>query len=131
MPISKITRKNRVLSFLLMIAGFSILPVTARAREQILYRYDALGRLEKSYRETEPAQGILSSTQYDKAGNRIAYDTGNVVQIIGADQSILSPDGRFKLAMQPGGNLVLYFGGPGSVGRAGHPWNDHLGGVSD
>jgi hypothetical protein len=99
-------------------------PGPVQAQEKIIYRYDALGRLEKSYYETGPAVGMMASSSYDAAGNRTTYAEGNVMQTLGSDQSLFSPDGRFKLAMQGDGNLVLYFGAtvlwvaPGTYGTS-------------
>ncbi|MCI4590389.1 hypothetical protein MOK15_15540 [Sphingobium sp. BYY-5] len=66
--------------------------------------------MTKSYRETGPNAGNLNTYQYDAADNRQNFSGRNVIKNLQVNQFILSPDGRFKLAMQGDGNLVLYFG---------------------
>ena len=45
------------------------------ASETTTYTYDALGRLVTSTRSGGPSSGVNMATCFDRAGNRIRYDT--------------------------------------------------------
>lgn len=74
------------------------------------FAYDALGRLISTYRSSGPLAGIVSRSSYDPAGNRAAYVSEMAAFRLNSGGTRSSPDGRFLLAMQADGNLVLYQG---------------------
>ena len=92
----------------LLVAALTVQPVSAQ--EETHYTYDALGRLNNSYRESGPNAGHITKYRYDAADNRQNVTSKNVVVNLQVDQFIQSADGRFLLYMQSDGNLVLYFG---------------------
>lgn len=83
-----------------------VAPLTASADTGI-YAYDALGRLVGA---CQMPAGNERRTEYifDRASNRMVVRSLPVVVVIPAATSIFSSDGRFQLAMQTDGNLVVY-----------------------
>lgn len=87
------------------IVSVVMIATPAVSAETITYHYDVLGHLMESYsNRTE----FRTDYTFDSAGNRIRVYVHNTNIILRADQSIYSPDGRFRLVMQTDGNLVLY-----------------------
>lgn len=95
------------------------------AGETITYSYDALGRLVSTTHSGSVNNGLQSRYVHDKADNRTNVAVsgagragpapgGTYVEtatILYPGESIVSPDGRFRLVAQADGNLVLYQSG--------------------
>lgn len=56
-------------------AGIAALSDTASASETTNYSYDALGRLVATTRSGGPSNGVNMASCFDRAGNRLRYDT--------------------------------------------------------
>ena len=69
----------------------SIGPSPAIAQETQAYTYDALGRLTEvsKTRASHPTAPIVSSTQYDPAGNRTVYATTGAPGLNGTGQNVV------------------------------------------
>lgn len=78
--------------------------------DSIRYSYDARGRLVQTFHQAGPASGVRTQYTFDDANNRTRVETRNVTLLLNNGQNLYSPDGRFRLAMQSDGNLVLYYG---------------------
>ncbi len=66
----------RARSLLLTGAACAVLMAgVSSASETTVYKYDALGRLITSTRVGGPSNGINMATCFDRAGNRVRYDT--------------------------------------------------------
>jgi YD repeat-containing protein len=65
----------------LCIAGGAVLPIAAiyataaLGSETTTYSYDALGRLVTTTRSGGPSSGVTMASCFDRAGNRLRYDT--------------------------------------------------------
>jgi YD repeat-containing protein len=86
------------------------------ASETATYRYDALGRLKAAEHRRTGGNGYEDQYIHDAASNRTRLEgsgpfVGSSLPWHGSlqpGQSMLSPDGRFKLTLQRDGNVVLY-----------------------
>lgn len=59
----------------LAIPATAILATAALGSETTTYSYDALGRLVSSTQSGGPSTGLNMATCFDRAGNRLRYDT--------------------------------------------------------
>lgn len=100
---------------LLLLVPLSIAGV-ARATDTATYRYDALGRLQEAEHRGSGGVGYLDSYAHDHASNRTKVERSGPFQgdtlawhgSLTAGQNLLSSDGRFRLALEFDGNIVLY-----------------------
>ena len=84
------------------------------------YSYDALGRLVEVF---NTKTGYRDKYVLDAADNRANVEARDVFIQLNANQSVYSPDGRFRLVMQTDGNLVLY-------GPSGALWSSQTNGTN-
>jgi len=111
----------------LMLTGLAFATVApAFAQETITYTYDNKGRLVKvDHGSAGPNACAVANYTYDTADNRTNVTTLKASGItLYAGQNMTSSDGRFTLAMQTDGNLVLY-------GPSGAMWSTSTTGGSD
>ena len=59
----------------LVIPAAAILAPVALGSETTTYSYDALGRLVATARSGGPSSGVNMASCFDRAGNRLRYDT--------------------------------------------------------
>jgi hypothetical protein len=103
-------KKAMVAGTLLGVSTISAIPSDqASGAETTSNQYDALGRLNQTYRLGGPTDGNLTQTQFDAADNRLQYSLSNVLHTLNAGDSIYSADGRTRLFMQTDNAMVVYF----------------------
>ena len=96
------------------------LSAPASLAQTTTYLYDARGRLLSDATAATDSAGGFQAYAYDPAGNRTGRTQSpasraqsNLLlpgELLLPGQAIRSSDGRFALALQADGNLVLYFG---------------------